>query len=255
MMLQTTLGLLGVYCLLVPFVRAGGAVEATGVPNNGIRQLVHDLGNERLSVRKDAAQRLEKIGKPALGALRDAKLFGNAEAAWRAHVLINEIQWPSKLVSVVDGMQFKVVGDKRWAAPAPGKNTPIFLRLEVTNVCDRPCRFYPGGARVTLTDSKGYRSTMQFAGNNHVGWASPSPPLTKGASYFYDLQCALYRREDGPLGFCLSDPSGAGFDIPDLSKGAYEVSISYSNSETHYDGPPLWCGCVASTPSFRVMIE
>jgi WD40 repeat protein len=71
----------------------GTRVHADPVPQPAIAKLIEQLGDDDFDKREDASRRLEKIGEPALEALRDAaETHSDTEVRCRATVLVRRIE-------------------------------------------------------------------------------------------------------------------------------------------------------------------
>lgn len=65
--------------------------DESGVGSEEVRRLVEELGAEEFATREAAMKRLVEIGKPAVGALKEALKSDDPEVVWRARKALEEI--------------------------------------------------------------------------------------------------------------------------------------------------------------------
>jgi hypothetical protein len=240
-MWRATVVLLGAVCVAVAYISYWSAYRVGTVPARGpsqveIRKLVEELGSDNFAVREAAMQQLERTGKPALNDLQRVESSGDAETRQRVRLVMARIQMQLDPGVVVNGMRFRAIADRRWAAPTEGKHTPIALSLEVTNVTEQPRRYYPNCLGVILTDSKGQKSENRWEGSDHPFDETPTPPLAKNESILIDLRGILFRDARHPGAYTLGTGDNSAWFINDnLSKGEYDLILSYSTVQT----PPI----------------
>jgi len=243
-MLKTGVILLSGFFLFLGVLGFSGSQENLVRANDraDIKTLISKLGHADFRVREKAMKRLEEIGEPALEPLYEAQKSKNSEISQRAKLLIPEIEWRVLPSKTVNGMQFKLVVDKNWRAPRPGQKNQINIRLDIRNLDEGIFRVFPGGIRVSLTDSKGNEVVSPRGSNGSVA-AWYSPPLKKNQTFTIELDgsLALYRNN---LQFWVIDCFAEVWGGDNLCKGTYYLTLHYRNTNDYRSASvgPLWVG-------------
>lgn len=112
-----------------------------------VESLIPRLGHEDPDVRARAAAEIEKIGKPALPALRKAAAAADQEVAARARELIERIDWPDP-GPAVKGLALAIKAKERYSA-----EEPLLLRGRILNLSEETVTIL--GARVPPRDESG----------------------------------------------------------------------------------------------------
>jgi hypothetical protein len=78
---------------LAPLAHGGpGPTTAPTVKNDQVDGLIAQLGHDDFKIREEASSKLAKIGKPALGSLKQAMTSGDPEVQSRAEMLVKRIE-------------------------------------------------------------------------------------------------------------------------------------------------------------------
>ncbi len=195
--------------------------------------------------------RLEEIGKAALEPLYEAQKWKNAEISQRAKMLVSTIEWRVLPSKTVNGMQFKLVVDKKWRVPRPGEKNCINMHLDIKNMGDTIYRIFPGGIQIKLTDTKG-NQVVSPRGSNGSVTAWYSPPLKKNQSFSIEMEGTLAQHRNN-LQFYVIDCFDECWACDNLSKGTYYVTLCYRNSSAyHASVGPVWVGEVET---FRQKVD
>jgi hypothetical protein len=215
-----------------------------------IASLVHQLGDESFAARESATKRLREIGVPALDALRQASVSADREVRRRAQDLLAGIHPPR--ADVVNGARFRVLADREWMVPKPGKEYPIHLVLEITNVGKGKRRFNLFDTMyVRLADEHGNRFEWD-GGRIHISPGhTVTPPLKKGEKYtFKDFDAKLRWDERGTLRLEGTDGFGGVWYYRDIARRKYLLSVEYANERVLNPNAdvPLWMGRVKTNP-------
>jgi hypothetical protein len=218
------------------------SLEKKEVSQAEIKKLVLDLGHADFRIREMAMKKLSEIGEPALEPLYEAQKSKNPEISQRAKLLIPEIEWRVLPSKTVNGMQFRLVVDKKWAVPKLGEKNFIKITLEIKNVRDRVFQVFPGGVQVSFTNLKGKELGLG-AGNEHSCAPWYSPPLKKNQTFSIKLQAFLVQSSNNLL-FSVKDSFTNCWDFNGLSKGTYVLQLQYRNLKEFTEGltNPLWVG-------------
>jgi hypothetical protein len=218
--------------------------ESSGVQ---IGNLIRQLGDKDFRVREAAMKNLDKIGEPALEALREA-IHDDAEAQRRANRLINGIE-RRLLITRVNGMEFKLIADSEWPSLKSGDEKKIRFGLKVTNISDSVRRIYIGCFHVVLIVSTGEKLLCKGGTYRSMNALESSPPLAKNQSFAMLLE-ARVKSSDGKIQLACEDTFSNFWIYEGLGEGNYYLAIGYdtrrlANSPKYADSRiPFWLGKV-----------
>jgi hypothetical protein len=188
-------------------------------------------------------KRLAEIGVPAVEALRQAEQQGDPEAQRRANLVLRMIG--KRPPTTVSGLQFTLVTDKEWRIPVGATPAKVNVALHVTNTTNKVYRLcFQEGIRLVFQDSTGKMLPFRGGRDSSNPPKITSPPLGKNECHVLLFDSTL-RLAGGNLEFHAWDASLWFCEVKGLSKGVYQVGLSYDNSRHATDGGhPFWIGSV-----------
>jgi len=109
--------------------------------SKGVAALIEDLDSESVEVRESAEAKLKKMGKDACEAVEEAiRSVKSSEARARLQDILGYLKVPHAGGTIVDGLRFQLIADKKEVRPGEG----IPLKVVLWNISPRPRNLYVG---------------------------------------------------------------------------------------------------------------
>jgi len=139
---------------------------------------------------------------------------------------------------------FKVLLDSTWKVPARGKETSIYLALEITNSGDDSIRF-PIMDKISISMHGSKDDKIKTEGGQDV--VIPGKPVTDpvppGGKFLYQLPARLVWHDDDKLQLSIEDTYGSIWFFGPLKEGMYEFGLNYENIKNEKkDTSNIWFG-------------
>ena len=104
-------------------------------------QLIEELESDEIEIRDSAAATLKKLGQKACAAVEEALTsVRSAEARARLQDILGYLKVPHAGGTIVDGLRFQLIADKKEVRPGEG----IPLKVVLWNISPRPRNLYVG---------------------------------------------------------------------------------------------------------------
>jgi hypothetical protein len=223
-----------------------------------ISKLIGELGNSDFKVRENATNRLLDIGLPALDALGQASEKGNAESRGRAGSIAKDIR-AANLITLVKGIEFKLIVEKEWMMPESGEKKELQIALEFKNTTDTVYRLKLYGAIKVIIDDVMPAPLLPDERFKTADVTQPpvTPPLAKNQSYRLLCRGQILNVKNQRATLKLHSPFSLSLLAQStIAKGkTYHFGLVYENKKQADDGgAPYWEG-KAETPLATVTIK
>jgi hypothetical protein len=213
--------------------------------DRGIADLLSALGDNTYQKRQEAMKRHSEIGVPALQALQiTEEQNAELERRQRAAFLVRSIRQEHGLPRRVSGLEFSLVGSKKWSIPKRGEVSRVQLGLNVNNTTAHDCRVLIGHAiGLFFTDTKGValpRQCLGVEGGSDQSWQT----LPRHGSFTWLIHGRLAWHRDRNEELCFyCDLEGVMWEYAGFFGGRFRLMLDYGNNkERALDGDPLWVG-------------